>query len=483
MINNEKQIKKLSKKSEYFMIIIFFILVLLNFADQNLLIPKYSLVQLEFNISETAMGLVTTITTLVSGAFMVFWGYYSDKVARKYAMFFSSIIWSIFSFLTYFSINYIQLLLFRSLTGIGLGCVLPIGFSVISDIISPERRSMAFAFWGVALGFGAGVGYIVSTFSIEWRTPFLMISIPGFIFSFIFLFLKDPERGRSEREFKDIEKLQYNYKINRKGLSIIWKNKTNRWMIIQGIFGCIPWGVTQAWLPYYFSYKFSLTGISSSVYATIGAILGGLFMAGAAIGNFIFGYLGDKIHKNRINGRVLLSTISVLGGIPLIALAVLIPFNIITPIPNSTDILIIFQSLINEFSINFNLSLIFLFAFIGSIIAGGCGATWYAATADVNLPEHRGTVMGISNTFDTIGRGLGPYFGGILINYVFFMFKYPYRLDLNLTLLVGVLFWVPCGLFWILTLKTVKTDMKKVHDILENRAKELKEKNMNTSSN
>ncbi|MHA1830429.1 MAG: MFS transporter [Candidatus Helarchaeota archaeon] len=480
MTENVKKIKKSFKNLEFLMIIVFFILVLLNFADQSLLIPKYSLVQLEFGISETEVGLVTTITTLVSGAFMVFWGYYADKVARKYAMFFSSIIWSIFSFMTFFSINYMQLLIFRALTGIGLGCVLPIGFSIISDLISPEKRSITFALWGVALGFGGGVGYIVSTFSIEWRTPFLMISIPGFIFSFIFLFLKEPERARSEREFKDIKELHYSYRINRKGLRIVWTNKTNRWMIIQGIFGCIPWGVSQAWLPYYFSYKFSLTGISASVYAIIGAILGGLFMAGAAIGNFIFGYFGDKIHKRRIDGRVLLSTISVFGGVPLIAIAVMIPFNVVTKIPNSTDTLVIIQALINEFSNNLNLSIIFLLAFIGSIIAGGCGATWYAATADVNLPEHRGTVMGVSNTFDTIGRGLGPFFGGFLINYVFYMFKYPFRLDLNLTLLIGILFWIPCGFFWILALKTVKNDMNNVHEILEKRAKELKEKNMNS---
>ena len=108
------------------------------------------------------------------------------------------------------------------------------------------------------------------------------------------------------------------------------------------------------------------------------------------------------------------------------------------------------------------------------MIAGGCGSCWYAATADVNLPEHRGTIMGVSNTADTIGRGLGPYFGGFLINFVFFAFKEPYRMDLNLTLLLGVLFWIPCGIFWLFALKTIKEDMKKTHDILEERAEVLK---------
>ncbi|MHA1231778.1 MAG: MFS transporter [Candidatus Helarchaeota archaeon] len=478
-MNNENIVKSKShsKKVELFIIIVFFILVLLNCADQFLLIPKYALVQIEFDISETEIGLVTTITTFVSGAFMVFWGYYADKVTRKHVMFYSSVIWSIFSFMTFFSANYQQLLIFRALTGVGLGCVLPIGFSLLSDIVAPERRSFVFALWGIALGIGGGIGYVVSTFSADWRTPFLMISIPGFIFSFLFLLLKEPERGRAEHEFKDIEELNYSYRIKRKDLKVIWTNKTNRWMIIQGIFGCIPWGISGAWLPYYFSYKFSSGGLEPSVYTTIGAILGGLFMAGAAIGNFIFGYLGDKIYHKRKNGRILLSTISVFGGIPLLAIAVLIPFTINTSITNTSDVLTIINDLLNEFSNNTNLTLIFLLSFIGSIVAGGCGATWYAATADINLPEHRGTVMGVSNTFDTIGRGFGPFLGGFLMNTVFNIFRSPNRFDINLTLFTGFLFWVPCGLFWLLALKTVNRDLQNVHEILKKRADELKAKN------
>ena len=84
--------------------------------------------------------------------------------------------------------------------------------------------------------------------------------------------------------------------------------------------------------------------------------------------------------------------------------------------------------------------------------------------------------MGVSNTFDTLGRGIGPFLGGFMMNTIFNPFREPYRLDINLTLLVGFLFWVPCGIFWLFALRTVITDLTRVHSILEKRAEELKQK-------
>ncbi len=52
-------------------------------ADQNLLPPNYQQIMEEFGITETQMGLVSTIFVATSALITIVWGFLSDIGKRK----------------------------------------------------------------------------------------------------------------------------------------------------------------------------------------------------------------------------------------------------------------------------------------------------------------------------------------------------------------------------------------------------------------
>lgn len=72
-----------------------------------------------------------------------FWGYTADKFPRKNVIVFGTGIWGIWTALCGFSQNYEQLLVLRVISGIGLGCLMPATFSLISDAYPPHKRGRA----------------------------------------------------------------------------------------------------------------------------------------------------------------------------------------------------------------------------------------------------------------------------------------------------------------------------------------------------
>ena len=50
--------------------------------------------------------------------------------------------------------SYGQLFLWQVVTALGLGAIATVGFSVISDFVSPRRRGLAMSFWGLSQGIG-----------------------------------------------------------------------------------------------------------------------------------------------------------------------------------------------------------------------------------------------------------------------------------------------------------------------------------------
>src|SRR5215207_8944426 len=67
------------------------------------------------------------------------------------------------------------------LASLGLAAVGSVGFSVVSDLISPRRRGLVMSFWGT----GAGRWHVAGTLlggvlgAGDWRRPFTLLSAVG----------------------------------------------------------------------------------------------------------------------------------------------------------------------------------------------------------------------------------------------------------------------------------------------------------------
>ena len=122
-------------------IILVMFLLFVSIACANMLIPSYGVIRIEFNIPEALIAIPDAFFLLTSASFALIWGYYTDRIDRIKIIMAGAFSWTFGMILTAFSTNFSMLLISRMASGMGLGCVLPVGYSIISDAIPPDERS------------------------------------------------------------------------------------------------------------------------------------------------------------------------------------------------------------------------------------------------------------------------------------------------------------------------------------------------------
>ncbi|MHA1266578.1 MAG: MFS transporter [Candidatus Helarchaeota archaeon] len=441
-----------------FVIVIFII----NSSAQFLLYSNQNILA-EFFFGSTDAQAVANIrwviaaSLITSAATSVFWGYFSDKYSKKYMLILSSSIWIAACYYIFFlgyTIYYTQLLLAQIFFGFGFGAVWPICYALLGDIVKPENRGKTFSIVGLVTGVGLAIGlFLGSLFSSYWQLPFLIISLLGTIVVGIFLVIgTDLKRGQAEHELEHVleEGAEYTYEIKRDHLRTIWKKPTNVNLFIQGIPGMIPWAVLLIVAPIYFQNlgydenNANLIVLGSQITNVIGAIFAGWF--------------GDRLAVKSQRKRILFVALAILIPIPFFLTAFLLPYPLVGP---DAGLDIFFTTPLYPVG--------FMLISIGSFLAGAAGVNWYAIIEEVNEPETRGTVISFHALTDRIGNALGPVFaattGPLLI-------AGAGQSDAWI-ISIGILFWIPCALFWFRSMKHIDHDVQTMKSLLKERAKEL----------
>ena len=438
MNSNSKNIPILS-------IILFITIVTLISSISNMISPNLLIISNYFGFggNTTPLGILTFSFTILTGIAMLIFGFLADKIIRKWIVFIGTIIFSIFSFITIFippDLNGYFLFLFLTImTGIGYGALIPCIFSLIGDIISQEDRSKGFSFFSISSLIGMVVGTGLATFlgNIDWRISYSIIGIAGFISALLFIFFREPSRaGRDYSYMLEKDALEYTYRIKFSDLKVIFKKKANIWLIINFV-DTIPTGIILFLL---FAYMEDYHGISSDV--TLIYLI--LILLATLIGTIVFGFIGDKqFKKGSKKARVKLALLGNIVPIPFIFIALIIPFRAPDLMPGILIWLILFM--------------------IGIFINGAVNGNWYATVVDLNLPEHRGTVLATSNFFDIIGRAIGPLIGSIFADTFGFVYG----------MLISIFFWILIPFFWIGVLKNIVPEMDTTEKIFSERLESL----------
>jgi len=409
------------------------------FADQNSINPVIEDLVKEYGVDREAIGLVGSAFFILGAVVSLAFGYLTDKYSRKYLLALVVLIGEIPCFMTglpYFTKTYEQLLFLRILTGIGVGAIFPLTFSLIGDYFRPEHRPVASAWVGVAWAIGqllgqSMAGYMVSTYG--WRPAFLLVAAPNFILAPLFLIVaQEPKRGQSEETLKDLigQGGEYAKRISLRDLGLIFKNRTNLLSFLQGIPGCIPWGVLPFFLIDFYRIQ---KGFPVEIATTLTLVFG----VGATLGGLFGGFIGESLYKK--NPTLLPLSIGgaiILGTIPwFLLLGLDFPAN---PGWNSFP-------------------LPALLGFLAGVVATYASPNVKAVLLDVNPPEHRGSVFAVFNLTDSLGKGVGPLLGAIMIQAL----GYPAAMN------VSVAAWLPCGLIYLLIMKTFRPDISSLRSYLE----------------
>ncbi len=452
------------------------LLLFVSTACANMLIPSYNAIRLEFNIPEALIAIPDAFFVLISAVFALLWGYWADKIDRGKVLMAGAFSWTIGMVLTAFSPNYLLLVISRMSSGVGLGCVLPVGYSIISDAIPAEERSGWFGTLAILSSISNGAGQGLSAFLgpiFSWRFPFLFLAVISIILIFVLYFVKIPQRGAGEDELLDLVELnlEYSYRISKEDLGAIIKKKTNLYLIIQGFFSVIPGTVLV-----YFTTSMLITDFFSRIPPEIqlqtATIFAGMIGIGYLLGNAVFARLGDILFRHNKKNRARLATICLIFSIPF-AVVLLISLRPIDtdilginfPIPPDTiptDQLwsYILRTIGAIFIAYPSYIIFFIFAIMASMLGAGPVANRNAVMIDVNMPEHKGSAASFFKLSEQISKGVTLLISFTLISILGSVFN---------MIFLTIFFWLPAAILWFLASKNVEKDMTYKSRILSER--------------
>jgi len=438
-----------------------------------MLIPSYTVIQEEFGHPVALNAIPDALFVLISAAFALLWGYYTDRIDRGKVIMAGAFSWTIGMMLTAFSYNFNMLVLSRMISGAGLGCVLPVSYSIISDAIPPDERSGWFGTLAILSSVSNGVGQGLSSFLgpiLTWRFPFLLLSGISVIIVIMLFFVKIPQRGASEDELLDLAELnlEYSYRISRRDLGEIVKKKTNRYLSVQSFFAIVPGTILVYFMTSMLTANY-FTELPAEIRLQTATIFAGMVGIGYILGNLLLSYLGDILFRRNKKNRARLATFCMIVSIPL-ALLMLINITPIEvsklgisypePIPTGEITSYMIQTIVAVFKAYPNYIIFFFFALFASILSSGPVANRNAVMIDVNLPEHKGTAASFFNFSQAIGKGITLMLSFFLIMWLGSVFNMMF---------FAMFLWIPAGVLWYMASLSVESDMDYKSRILTER--------------
>ncbi len=434
------------------------------------LIPNMVLpVSAELGTSKGAIGAITAIVILITALTAVAWGYWGDRSSRKRLLLYGTAVWATGAALSATSAGYWQLLLWQSVTAVGLGSIASVGFSVISDFVRPARRGLAMSFWGLSQGIGGLAGGLLASQlgADDFRRPFVAIAVLGGLFGLLYLLTFDPPRGFREPELETLRGTgeEYEHHIDRDQIPLLLKTRTNRWLVLQGLSAQFAYG-SLIWVPLLYQEKVIDAGYSIETGTKVGGIFVALFQVGGLF-SILAGHLGDKWQSRDLAGRAKISSIGILSAIPFFIGFFFVPLRGLEVDPDGSTLALI-GDVLESLVTNPWTAGAFLLALGAAAMTGADSPNKLALIADVNLPEHRGTVFGVADLASGIGRSSGTGLTGLVAGTI--ERAIPPPLNWAIGLAAFQVFFLPTGYCYWRAVGTAPDDISRVRDLLEERA-------------
>ena len=247
-----------------------------------------------------------------------------------------------------------------------------------------------------------------------WRLAFLMAAAPSFPLLVLFSWIgREPERGASEAcHAEGTDQAAFGLS----DLKLVFANRTNILLFLQGIPGSIPWGLLPFWIITFFRES---RGFEAADATAVWEIFG----IATVVGGLLWAILGDWLFNRRASLLAALCTVVILAGMAPLYLLLNIEWT--------------------------GLAYYLALAVTGGLMISVASANVRALLMNVNLPRHRGSVFAVYNFADNIGKGAGPALGGLIL-----AVSGNYLLMVNL----AISSWLLCALFFAGVIFTVDRD-------------------------
>lgn len=425
-----------------------------DFADQGLMGPLLNPLLRDFfggTGNVVPLGWVTFLATVLSAAAMILSGWLAGRKPRVRMAAAGAFIYSAASLLTALTphgqAGYPFFLAARAANGIGIGLVIPAVFSLAGDVVRPTRRASAFGIMSMAMIVGRLAGFAAGgALQDDWRTAYLLSGAVNAAFALALFFVREPVRGGGEEELGDAlaAGAEYSFRLKKGDLKLIWKSRSNLWLIINFI-DVLPGSIVLFLIFKYMEERHNVG--AGAVNIALVAVA-----AAGALGAIVFGKIGDRGFRRDKRARVW--TALACNAVPIGFMLVFLGSRL--RVPEGAGLAATLSSP--------GMAGLVLTVAAAMFINQGVNPNWYASLTDVNLPEHRAAMISTASVVDLAGNALGPLIASYLATVQ----------DVRTAMASVVVFWALNVIFWFPVLVHVRADLGRVHDTLSARAGEMK---------
>jgi MFS family permease len=255
----------------------------------DLLILGFMLRFISADLSLTPAEGASLVTATLIGAVVggIVFGMLSDRIGRVRVLTYTIVVFAVFTGLCALAQGYYDLLLYRTIAGLGLGGEFGIGMALVAEAWPASMRARASSYVGLGWQLGVLAAAIVTPILlpvIGWRGMFALGIFPAVAAYFIRSSLHEPEvfvkKSHDHPKESALRLLVKDGETTKLSLGMI---------ILCSVQNFGYYGV-MIWLPSYLSNRFGFALTQSAVWTTV-------TIAGMAVGIFMFGHIADRIGR------------------------------------------------------------------------------------------------------------------------------------------------------------------------------------------
>ncbi len=247
----------------------------------------------DLGIAKTTAGLLGSVTLVASAAGGLLFGLFADRYGRTKALMGSILIYSIFTAACGFAQTLVQLAVFRTLLGIGMGGEWASGAALVSETWPAAHRGKALGLMQSAWAIGYASAALVTALVLPrwgWRAVFFVGVLPALFTIWIQRRVEEPEawtRVRAARTPRESFTSIFRGPLGALTLAVTLMNACTMF----------AWWGFNLWIPAYLSLPQQQGGVGLSAAVMSGFVIA--MQVGMWFGYVTFGFVSDRFGRKR----------------------------------------------------------------------------------------------------------------------------------------------------------------------------------------
>ena len=361
------------RRYAWLVFVLTFGLMLSDYMSRQVINAVFPILKIEWSLTDSQLGMLVSVVALLVGVMSFPIALLADRVGRVKAVTTMAVVWGLATVWCGLTGNFLQMLLARSLVGLGEAGYGGAGGAILVSVFPARHRATVIgAFFSGGL-FGSVLGVALGGLIAQhygWRMAFIVIGGSGLFLAVAYpMLVKEPARVGHAIAAIPLRTV----------ITALFASRTARWNYVGSGLQMFVQGSLLAWLPSFFNRHHGMEVAEAALYAAFVLLTG-------AVGMMVCGAIADRASVRTPRNRLRLPALYALLACPLLIIAFAMP-------PGALQIAVIAAG-----------------AFFTGGHAGPCGAV---ATDVTNPAIHATVIATVALANNILGLAPGPVLTGI----------------------------------------------------------------------